>query len=208
MGFRPFLYRLAKQHSLSGWVSNQSNGVFLHIEGNNGTARAFIDVIKPEAPAEAYINEIHLESSPHPGLLNFFIDQSQELKHEITGISPDIAVCCNCMDDLLNQHHRINYPLINCTNCGPRFSIIKDLPYDRNKTTMAEFEMCPECNKEYTNSTNRRFHAQPVACNKCVQLLRENNFEVFLNKSVPSNDGGISLGQLVIAAKRRTENVS
>lgn len=126
-----------------------------------------MDAIASEAPPAAKIEQVEIKPAKPQGLLQFTIDRSDQVNTETTGISPDIAICKDCLNDLKHQPHRIDYPLINCTNCGPRFSIIKELPYDRDKTTMEKFEMCTVCREEYTDPANRRFHAQPVACNHC-----------------------------------------
>ena len=167
VGFRPFIYRLANQFKVTGWVDNRNDGVFIHAQGNDEDVTGFIDAIEPSAPPAASIEQINVKNIK-PGKYNIFeIVKSKDTSEEITEISPDIAVCDDCLYDLKNQKHRIDYPLINCTNCGPRFTIVRDLPYDRDKTTMQPFEMCDDCKKEYTDIGDRRFHAQPIACNKC-----------------------------------------
>ncbi len=113
------------------------------------------------------IEEIKVVKAKYEGLKDFVILASQDNSDETSEISPDIAVCPECLADMKMQPNRINYPFINCTHCGPRFTIIKDFPYDRRKTTMASFIMCDECREEYENIMDRRFHAQPVACNQC-----------------------------------------
>jgi len=167
VGFRPFIYRLAHKHTLTGWVENRNDGVLLHIEGSAEKTVIFLRDIQPEAPEAANIISIETTNATLIGYDNFFIKKSENTSEEITEISPDIAVCDACLKDLKVQEHRIDYPFINCTNCGPRFTIINDLPYDREKTTMDPFQMCPICYGEYENILDRRFHAQPVACNHC-----------------------------------------
>ncbi len=168
VGFRPFIYLLAKQMGLKGTVANTNNGVVIRIEATQDACNQFIQRIQEEHPVVATIHHIHItEIEDNVSYKDFEIIPSQSLSDEVTQLAPDIAVCTDCLHDRQTQPHRIDYPFINCTHCGPRFSIIKDLPYDRKNTTMAEFAMCPDCQKEYTNIYDRRFHAQPVACNHC-----------------------------------------
>ncbi len=167
VGFRPFVYRIAIKHQILGWVENRNNGVIICAEGDKTNLNLFCEALKSEAPPASAIESI----SSNPISLNYFsefkINKSENASNEITRISPDIAVCPDCLEDIKNQENRILYPFTNCTNCGPRFTIIKDLPYDRENTTMNDFEMCGFCRKEYEDVLNRRFHAQPVACNHC-----------------------------------------
>ncbi len=181
VGFRPFIYRTANIFSLNGNISNNNNGVVIEVNCDNNTLQKFIKSIKQKAPLASHINTIETKKIKFKKHNDFVIKKSINESNKITEISPDIAVCDNCLDDMKKQKHRINYPFINCTNCGPRFSIIKSLPYDREKTSMNKFEMCPECNSEYTNVLDRRFHAQPVACNSCgpVYTLYGKNKKLF-----------------------------
>jgi hydrogenase maturation protein HypF len=167
VGFRPFIYRIATRSSLKGWVLNSNEGVTALIQGLPMQIVAFKQALHDELPAAARIDSV--EESPFPGKLlkSFTIRKSRTVSTEVTDISPDIAVCEQCLEDMRNQEHRLDYPFTNCTYCGPRFSIIKSVPYDRKNTTMAGFELCPQCAAEYENIADRRFHAQPVACNRC-----------------------------------------
>jgi hydrogenase maturation protein HypF len=167
VGFRPFVYRLAQQYGLHGWVVNGTDGVTVKVEGSAINMHSFVEDIRFKAPVVAQIEEISVDQDIPEGLQGFSILESRDLTDETSEISPDIAVCPECITDLKVQPHRIGFPFINCTNCGPRFSIIRDFPYDRAKTTMAPFEMCAKCSDEYSDIMNRRFHAQPVACNDC-----------------------------------------
>ncbi len=167
VGFRPFVYRLAQQYSLHGWVANTTSGVSVKVEGLAGHMACFVEDLRYKAPAVSVIEEITVQNDVPEGLGEFAILDSLDLSDETSEICPDIAVCPDCLEDMKHQSHRISYPFINCTNCGPRFSIIRDFPYDRAKTTMAPFEMCEKCRKEYSDMSDRRFHAQPVACNIC-----------------------------------------
>ena len=195
VGFRPFVYRLAKKHHLSGNVSNRTDGVVLNIYGDEKKIDVFTKEIELLAPPAAEIKNIHKTFIDDFFSDDFYILPSKSIDDHITEISPDIAVCDDCLNDIKNQQHRLSYPFINCTNCGPRFSIIKSLPYDRSKTTMDKFEMCPICNSEYYDVDDRRFHAQPVACANCGPEYHLNNisdFNLILGKVTSSiNNGGI-----------------
>ncbi|MFP4059855.1 MAG: carbamoyltransferase HypF [Bacteroidales bacterium] len=178
VGFRPFIYRLALKHDLSGWVTNNLHGVTLHVEGLNGSIQNFIADIQREAPLAATIESIEILETKTKHVSSFTIKSSESDVEGITWVSPDIAVCPDCIRDMKHQSHRLDYPFTNCTNCGPRFSITRDLPYDRENTTMSEFAMCADCAREYHDILDRRFHAQPVACNSCgpnYQLIEGGN---------------------------------
>lgn len=179
VGFRPFIYRIAHQLQISGWVENNLEGVLIQAQGSSENVQLFIESIRKLAPPASSIEKIVSTEIPLDHYNSFEIRKSSSNLEGITEISPDIAVCPECLADLKQQPHRLNYPFINCTNCGPRFTIIKELPYDRYLTTMHEFEMCPVCKSEYTDILDRRFHAQPVACNHCgpVYRLSMNGFE-------------------------------
>ena len=199
VGFRPFIYRLAKTFNLNGWVINRNDGVLIKISATQGQLFRFKEAIFKQAPHAAIVHEITYEEIQKEEFSKFEIRKSSEVSDSITWVSPDIAVCKDCMNDLLSQEHRIAYPFINCPHCGPRFSIIRDLPYDRPKTTMDIFPMCEICTKEYMNVNDRRFHAQPVACNSCgpryslIQKGQETNkLESILDElSVGIQAGGI-----------------
>ena len=167
IGFRPFIFRLAAKHGIRGQVENRNDGVVIELNSSLEEVRKFQDHMIREAPEASSIEHVELSEIEPRAFSDFTIRQSTDISDGVTEISPDIAVCSECLEDLELQPHRINYPLVNCTHCGPRFSIIKSLPYDRPNTTMAHFAMCPECNAEFNNPLDRRFHAQPVACNHC-----------------------------------------
>ncbi len=167
VGFRPFIYRLATEQNLNGWVENRNDGVMIKVQAEYREVERFISLVRARAPVASSIRSIQLMKSQREDLEGFYIHKSNDHSGQITEISPDIAVCNDCLEDMKFQSHRIHYPFINCTNCGPRFSIIKDLPYDRPNTTMYRFTMCKACYEEYSDLNNRRFHAQPVACNHC-----------------------------------------
>ncbi len=167
VGFRPYIYRIAHRFQLYGWVENRNDGVFIKINSTTDIFDNFIEAIKVEAPAASAIYSINHEIISPESFNSFEIIKSENKSDEITEVSPDIGVCDECLADLKTQAHRIDYPFINCTNCGPRFTIIKDLPYDREKTSMLPFVMCDQCRSEYVDVLDRRFHAQPVACMHC-----------------------------------------
>lgn len=167
VGFRPFIYNLASSMSLEGTVENLNTGVRVTVCTNNSLLNEFIEKIWSEAPLQSKVESVEVNEVRSVHFNGFSIIPSRSLTEKITRISPDIAVCDDCLADMEQQEHRIDYPLINCTNCGPRFSIIKGVPYDRPMTTMAGFKMCNKCSKEYNDPGDRRFHAQPVACNNC-----------------------------------------
>ncbi len=167
VGFRPFIYRLATENALNGYVQNLTGGVEIVLEGKKSSIDSFMGMLRSGGPEAAHIQQIHIVNIPSSGMTGFSISRSKDPDDSVTQVSPDIAVCSDCLQDMKNQPRRLNYPLINCTNCGPRFSIIMDLPYDRANTTMQDFEMCAPCRAEYEDIRDRRFHAQPVACNIC-----------------------------------------
>jgi hydrogenase maturation protein HypF len=168
VGFRPFVYQLALDHSLKGWVRNTSAGVDIELQGSDGAIRAFIEGLQSQAPPLARIDCIDVEECPVEGHADFRIIPSAPIPGGFQPISPDVSLCDDCRKELFDPgDFRFRYPFINCTNCGPRFTIITDVPYDRPMTTMAPFEMCARCSAEYHDPLNRRFHAQPVACPAC-----------------------------------------
>lgn len=172
VGFRPFVYRLAVERELTGWVRNTSEGVFAHVEGDDTAVASVPDAIRDEAPPMAVVQSITAEEVTPAGYDVFSIEASASAPDAITLVSPDIATCDACTAELFDAgDRRYRYPFINCTNCGPRFTIIADIPYDRPATTMAEFEMCPRCSTEYHEPADRRFHAQPDACPVCGPRL-------------------------------------
>jgi len=167
IGFRPFIFRLAAKHGILGQVENRNDGVVIELNSSGEEAQRFLEHMIREAPEASSIEHVELSEIASRAFSDFTIRQSTDISDGVTEISPDIAVCSECLEDLELQPHRINYPLVNCTHCGPRFSIIKSLPYDRLNTTMSHFAMCPDCMAEFNNPLDRRFHAQPVACNHC-----------------------------------------
>ncbi len=167
VGFRPFVYRLALKHGIAGYVYNTNAGVIVRAEGDCESIHKFIAELDLKHPPAAELASLSSREAACENLETFRIAESRNAAGLISEISPDIAVCEKCLEDMRTQVHRISYPFINCTNCGPRFSIVKDFPYDRAKTTMEAFPMCEHCEAEYKDILDRRFHAQPVACNTC-----------------------------------------
>jgi hydrogenase maturation protein HypF len=168
VGFRPFVYGLAMRYALTGWVRNTAAGVDIEADGSHETLEKFIYSLKTELPPLARVDHFDVDWGAARGFERFDIVHSEGREGDFIPISPDVSVCPDCLTELFTPtDRRYRYPFINCTNCGPRFTIIKDIPYDRPKTTMADFPMCPDCAAEYQNPLDRRFHAQPVACPVC-----------------------------------------
>lgn len=172
VGFRPFVYNLAVRLGIVGWVINSSDGVHCLIQGSPESLRDFLEALRREAPPMSVIEDITAEDAPPGDFGGFTIGESQAVADAITLVSPDIATCDMCVSELFDPaDRRSGYPFINCTNCGPRFTIIDDVPYDRPSTTMKVFGMCPDCSAEYADPADRRFHAQPDACFVCGPRL-------------------------------------
>jgi len=168
VGFRPFIYRLARRHNLAGWVCNTSQGVEIEIEGPPAALDTFIGWLQQEAPALARIDAVLSFDARPQGGAGFAIRESRHLAATAALIPADVATCDDCLADITDPlNRRYRYPFTNCTNCGPRFTIIRQVPYDRPHTTMAGFDLCPQCREEYENPEDRRFHAEPVACPVC-----------------------------------------
>ena len=168
VGFRPFVFQLADQYGLKGEVANTSSGVSIHIEGPPEHIASFEKDLSEKSPPLACIVEISSQRSAVKNHAEFAIVKSKGQSEMSTLISPDVSVCDDCLSEMLDpDDRRFRYPFINCTNCGPRYTIIDDIPYDRPKTSMRHFKMCPRCQAEYDDPTNRRFHAQPNACADC-----------------------------------------
>ncbi|WP_284679978.1 carbamoyltransferase HypF [Aceticella autotrophica] len=171
VGFRPFVFSKAVKYNLNGLVLNSSSGVYIELEGKEKDIAAFIKVLKNEPPILAKIDKIEIQKLDYKGYDKFSIVMSKE-DDGVISVSPDMGTCEDCLREMRDKKdRRYGYPFINCTNCGPRFTIIKDIPYDRDKTSMSIFPMCSECKKEYEDPLDRRFHAQPVACFQCGPSL-------------------------------------
>ena len=173
VGFRPFIHKLVGRYGLCGYIKNTSSGVELELEGEKQELLDFVEDIPKKAPKLALIENIQLEfSETLKGFTGFEILKSKEERFRNTLVSPDICICDDCLREMRDKKdRRYAYPFINCTNCGPRFTIIKDLPYDRAKTSMSDFPMCPDCDREYHDIENRRYHAQPDCCRECGPKL-------------------------------------
>ncbi|MDO4443616.1 MAG: carbamoyltransferase HypF [Slackia sp.] len=169
VGFRPFVYKAARRHLIDGWVLNATAGVFIHAEGESKNIDDFVMEISDNAPAAARVDEILMKEVPLADFDGFTIRYSDDAAATATTlVSPDLATCPECAAELFDPtNRRYHYPFINCTNCGPRFTIIDKLPYDRNHTSMAQFPLCEQCADEYSDPEDRRFHAQPNACFAC-----------------------------------------
>jgi hydrogenase maturation protein HypF len=172
VGFRPFVYKLANELNLTGYVLNNSSGVFIEAEGDDLFLRNFLSRIETDKPKLSVITSLEYSFLDPVGYSKFEIKKSEEVDDVSTMILPDIAVCDDCLKEMLNPNdRRYLYSFINCTNCGPRFSIIESLPYDRPNTSMKIFKICDKCREEYENPSDRRFHAQPTACPECGPQL-------------------------------------
>jgi hydrogenase maturation protein HypF len=172
VGFRPFIFKLANELNLSGYVLNNSSGVFIEAEGNEPILRTFLSRIEPDKPKLSVITSLEYSFLDLVGYSKFEIRESKDDEDVSAIILPDIAVCDDCLKEMFDPNdRRYLYPFINCTNCGPRFSIIESLPYDRPNTSMKKFKMCDKCREEYENPSDRRFHAQPIACPDCGPQL-------------------------------------
>ncbi len=172
VGFRPFIYRLAIENNIKGYVLNDTEGVTIEAEAEEESLKRFVKAIKDEFPPLAIIQEIKIEETPLQGYTRFWIEKSRKTDKKATFIPPDTNLCKDCLRELFDPaDRRYHYPFIVCTHCGPRFSIVKDIPYDRGNTSMAPFPMCAECKKEYEDPLDRRFHTQPTCCPACGPRL-------------------------------------
>ena len=172
VGFRPFIYRLALENNIKGYVLNDTEGVTIEAEGEKEDLEKFVYLMKKNFPPLAVIQKIDIQEKPVVGYNTFFIKKSQKTSEKNTFIPPDTNICEECLKELFDpSDRRYYYPFIVCTHCGPRFSIVKDIPYDRENTSMDVFPMCKDCEREYKDELNRRFHTQPIACPKCGPQL-------------------------------------
>lgn len=167
VGFRPYVYHLALSYNLTGWVRNFSAGIEVIIQGESEKCKAFLNALPREAPPVSEIEEIQTRELSEPFFHTFEILKSRNGHDFSAGIAPDLAICDLCLHDIQTRPRRYHHLFTSCTHCGPRFSIIKGIPYDRQNTTMNDFGMCPDCRDEYRDIYDRRFHAQPIACLKC-----------------------------------------
>ncbi|WP_321419683.1 carbamoyltransferase HypF [uncultured Desulfobacter sp.] len=196
VGFRPFLFGLARAHHLCGHVSNTACGVALLVQGTPKDLNAFLSEIPKKKPLLSQISQIVATDTPPLNLTDFTIIKSRDTQSKSALISPDVGVCPDCLKEMQDaSDRRFEYPFINCTNCGPRYTIIRDIPYDRPKTSMKSFTMCPNCLKEYEDPLNRRFHAQPNACPVCGP-------QVFLTDNTGKRVDGTDPAQAMALAAR------
>jgi hydrogenase maturation protein HypF len=188
VGFRPFTFRTAKAFNLCGFVQNTSEGVLIEIQGERNNCNTFVSTLKNNPPPLAYIEDIKITKRPLKNESDFVILASSKGTRN-TLISPDIGICDDCAADIKDKaNRRYKYAFTNCTNCGPRFTIVYDIPYDRKNTTMKEFKLCDKCSREFEDPKDRRFHAQPNACPKCGpqlifyykgKILHQDPYELF-----------------------------
>ncbi|HPI99127.1 MAG TPA: acylphosphatase, partial [Synergistales bacterium] len=175
VGFRPFCARIAMELSLAGSVKNTSHGVEILLRGEKDVINHYLARLQNENPDASAISSVQIlyeKESESPSSRHFIISRSEKHDRQRVLIPPDIATCADCLKEMTDpSNRRYGYPFINCTNCGPRYTIIQDLPYDRPKTTMASFRMCNDCSEEYQCITDRRYHAQPNACHVCGPSL-------------------------------------
>src|SRR5277367_2654381 len=204
VGFRPFVFRLAQAKMLTGWVLNGDQGVEIHLEGAEEDLDAFVREIKMKPPAAAQIAEIEVVSAPCEGLGEFTIRESERLDRPTVRVSPDLPTCDECLAELFDPADpRHRYPYINCTNCGPRYSVILALPYDRPNTTMRRWPLDVYCSNEYLDPANRRFHAQPVACPACgpKYFLSEEQISIADNHAAIDRAAQLLRGGKIVAIK-------
>ena len=187
VGFRPYVYRMAGELGLGGFVLNDAHGVLAEVEGDDAAVRIFLRRLRAEAPPLAVVEDVSFQELAASGEAGFTIRESPHGEAPDAPVTPDTAVCADCRRELGDPaDRRYRYPFINCTNCGPRFTIVRGVPYDRPLTTMAGFAMCPACRAEYEDPGDRRFHAQPNACPACgprVSLMSRDG-------EVPAPGGG------------------
>lgn len=172
VGFRPFIWRLAERYGINGWVRNDGGVVQILAEGPSDELDAFCSAIREEAPPLAVVEDVQCAKATPSGAVGFHVDESRDVIGGVRLVPPDSATCPDCLRELFDPaDRRYRYPFINCTNCGPRFTIIESLPYDRERTSMRAFPMCEACEREYHDPADRRFHAEPVACPVCGPSL-------------------------------------
>lgn len=204
VGFRPFVYRLAHELNIKGWIVNSSAGVEIEAEGDDIDVENFLIRLKNDKPINSTINDFKYVNSDTKNFVKFEIKESNNTAIKTALILPDLATCPDCLNEIFNPgERRYLYPFTNCTNCGPRFSIIESIPYDRANTTMKEFEMCNDCRKEYENPLDRRFHAEPIACPKCGPQIKLYNSdkELFEGNDVIKKSAELILNGKIIALK-------
>ncbi len=201
VGFRPFVYAAAKKFNLKGFVGNASGGVFVEVEGKSANVKNFQNYLISNQPPLAHVTAVDAREIAAQFSTDFYIAESKAQADQNTLVSPDVSVCEDCLCELFDKNdRRFRYPFINCTNCGTRFTITKDVPYDRPKTTMNAFKMCELCQSEYDNPLSRRFHAQPNACAECgpkVWFIRENYEKIYGEAAISATQDALLNGEVV-----------
>lgn len=201
VGYRPYIYNQAMLFNIKGWVCNQGSAVILDIEGEKEAVRGFLIKIIKDPPDLSTVEKIQLLSKEYKGYIDFQIKSSSSDEKGLKFISVDVATCPQCLEELLNIHNpRYHYPFTNCTACGPRYSIIRKLPYDRNHTTMDDFQMCPSCWGEYNDPGDRRFHAQPNCCPNCgpsLSLMTNEGKKVLCTDPIDLTIDLLQIGKIV-----------
>src|SRR3712207_283801 len=206
VGFRPFVYALARRHGLAGLVRNDAEGVHVEVEGDTERLDLFLRGVEEEAPPLAVVEAVSWRPLAALGQQGFRIEESREGLRRRALVSPDVATCEDCLREVFDPaDRRYRYPFTNCTNCGPRFTITRTVPYDRSTATMSPFEMCPECLNEYDNPSDRRFHAQPNACPVCgpqMKLLHRLGHELHIKPDDPIlRTARMLRGRVIVAIK-------
>ncbi len=201
VGFRPFVYNLAVSLNLTGFVRNTSSGVDILISGEQNNLNKFVEELRNNPPALSKIDSIQVKPEPFKIFPQFSILESHTSPGDFVPISPDICICPECREEMFDPlNRRYRYPFINCTNCGPRFTIIRDIPYDRPLTTMDGFKMCDACAAEYNNPTDRRYHAQPIACPECgpqAEFFEPGESSVFAEDAIQAARSAIVAGKIL-----------
>lgn len=199
VGFRPFVHRLAAEHALHGWVRNDERGVLLEVEGDPDALERFLARLAAEAPPLAVLERVRHEPLRPTGEIGFRIEPSSAAATSAALVSADVAPCEACLAELMDPaDRRHRYPFINCTDCGPRFTIVRGVPYDRSRTTMAAFRMCGSCRAEYEDPRSRRFHAQPNACPECGPAMRLLDAR---GAAIPSRDPVAAAAEALLAGR-------
>ena len=202
VGFRPFVYNLAGRHGLSGTVLNNNCGVHIRAQGPTDHLEAFVEAVRYAAPAAARVEDLQTTPLPLATYADFRILPSEAESDGFTLVPPDLALCDDCRRELNEQEdRRFAYPFINCIQCGPRFTIVRTLPYDRPQTTMSVFTMCPDCREEYESPDDRRYHTQPVCCRDCGPELHF--LTVSSHEWVQEEQGETVIARLAEALKER-----
>jgi hydrogenase maturation protein HypF len=205
VGFRPFVYNAARDRGLAGWVSNEADMVRIEVQGDAAAIDAFLDVLRHSPPPQARVDAVEIEEIGVKEDAVFRIRTSEAISTPRPTIPADLATCRECLAEIRDpSQRRYNYPFTNCTNCGPRWSIIEQLPYDRPRTSMARFTMCAECQAEYDDPADRRFHAQPIACPRCgptLQLLDTEGHETATGQAALDATAQLLIDGRIVAIK-------